>query len=87
MEPEQRFDICKICQNKKYYNFEIICSLTKEKPAFENNCENYIEDKEAVRVNNNQYVVEEEESSSKSVWYIIGILVLIFKLVRLFARH
>lgn len=87
MESEQRFEICKTCENKKYYNFEIVCSLTKEKPAFENNCESYIIDKEVVNAGNESYVVEEEESSSKSVWYIIGILLLIFKLIRLFARN
>lgn len=86
MDLQKRLDICNICKNKQYHNFEIICSLTKSTPDFEENCENYLVDNEAVKSANNEYVVEESRSSTSTFWYVIGIVFIIFRLIRLLSK-
>lgn len=48
MNLRQKIDICKSCQNCKRGRQGIVCGLTNEKPAFENDCPNYILNEEAV---------------------------------------
>jgi hypothetical protein len=51
MTLEERLDFCKICENRKIdLKVGLICSLTNEKPEFDNKCEFFIKDeKEAER--------------------------------------
>lgn len=47
MELKERLVYCKICQNKKLdLKIGLTCSLTNEKPTFENKCPDFNEDKE-----------------------------------------
>ena len=51
MTLEERLNFCKICTNRKVdLKIGLICNLTNEKPAFENDCDFFIKDeKEAER--------------------------------------
>jgi hypothetical protein len=42
MEMEEKIKICKICKNKKFTEDKgIVCGLTNEKPAFEDECPDF----------------------------------------------
>lgn len=44
----QKLELCKLCTKRKFNtSVGIICSLTNEKPAFENQCEHYEVDEKA----------------------------------------
>ena len=49
---EERLEFCKICQNRKVdFKTGLVCSLTNEKPEFEDTCKDFVKDeKEAERV-------------------------------------
>ncbi len=51
MTLEKRLDFCKICVNRKIdLKTGLVCSLTNQKPEFQNTCEYFIkDDKEAKR--------------------------------------
>lgn len=51
MKLNERLEFCTICQNRKIdFKTGLLCSLTEEKPKFENNCEKFLKDeKEAER--------------------------------------
>ena len=51
MNLNERLEFCTICQNRKIdFKTGLRCSLTNEKPEFENNCEKFLKDeKEAER--------------------------------------
>lgn len=45
VEMEQKIKVCKSCKNSTFdYGKGIVCSLTKEKPQFEERCDNYVGD-------------------------------------------
>lgn len=47
MELKERLEYCKICSNKLLdLKVGLTCSLTNEKPTFENKCQDFLEDKE-----------------------------------------
>lgn len=49
MTREEQLQFCRVCKNKKMdLHKGIVCALTNEKPAFNNECEHYNEDADAV---------------------------------------
>jgi len=52
MELKERLEFCKVCTNKTLdLKVGLTCSLTNEKPQFENKCEHFVQDEaEAKRV-------------------------------------
>ncbi|MBU3012700.1 hypothetical protein KO506_14900 [Polaribacter vadi] len=52
MELKECLEFCKICKNRHVdFKTGLVCSLTNNKPEFENNCINFLKDeKEAKRV-------------------------------------
>lgn len=63
MTLQDRLNYCKICTNRKMdFQTGIVCSLTGEKPAFENNCESFNADQAEVdRYQQRDAMVEEGE--------------------------
>jgi Na+-transporting methylmalonyl-CoA/oxaloacetate decarboxylase gamma subunit len=52
MNLKERLEFCRICQNRHVdFKTGLVCSLTNEKPEFEENCNHFLKDeKEAERV-------------------------------------
>ena len=44
MELNEKLQYCKICTKRKFSDIGIICSLTSAKPAFENQCNEFLID-------------------------------------------
>ncbi len=99
MDLRERLQYCKKCEKREFdRNVGIVCSLTKEKPSFQNTCDDYVMDKEAAKkvldsvMNNSQtsssynYTTTETEEESNPIWVIIGIIIFIIKLVLIFGN-
>ncbi|MBL3656285.1 hypothetical protein [Fulvivirga sediminis] len=44
MDIHERLKYCKICSNRAYNNYGVVCKLTNDKPQFKNRCPYFIED-------------------------------------------
>ncbi len=87
MEKFNRLDYCKVCQHKKVdFKTGIICGLTGRKPDFEQTCPNFIEDKDIVFKRKKLDNKTKTSSGRSSIWYIIIIVVITFRVVRIFKR-
>jgi hypothetical protein len=67
MTNDERLKYCRICENRTLNpSIGIICSLTKEKPAFEGNCQHTIIDQqESNRLTQLALFVKRAEASKK----------------------
>lgn len=85
MDLKQRLVFCKKCENKKYGDTGIICSLTGIKPDFNNKCNDFIlDEKQAQKMATRaEYANHEEKESKTSVW---GVILIIFVVIRIIFR-
>ena len=62
MTPEEKINICALCQNRKM-NLQkgIVCGLTDEKPQFEESCESYLMDEKEVAIEKERLEDDEHE--------------------------
>ncbi len=59
MIEKERLEICQTCTNRKMdFNRGILCNLSNQKPTFNDNCNEYIEDEEVQLIKNSDMVVE-----------------------------
>ncbi len=85
MELKERLKVCTMCTNGKFDTTKgIICSLTNEKPDFEERCKDFVIDpREAQKIAvKKQYSVEEDTSNRSIIWVIIAMILLAIKLIR-----
>lgn len=53
MTREEQLKFCSVCVNRSFNpQFGIVCGLTKEKAAFDDRCENFVEDEKEVQIVN-----------------------------------
>ena len=79
LELSDKLQYCKLCENYKFGESGIICSLSNEKPTFQKTCENFTisqSAKEKIEVVKKRLAGEFETDSSVSRWVIsiFGIL-------------
>ncbi len=88
MNLKERLVYCKKCENRKFDSaVGITCSLTGEKPAFENNCSNFIVDaKQEQKINNTTYIPEKVKAERSSAWVYIGVTLVVLKIIFRFLR-
>ena len=82
----KRLEICRKCEKRKFGDNGIVCSLTDVKPSFDWRCSHFeMDDKAAKRANAatsyKEVKEEQEKNTSKSVWWIIGFILVIIRLI------
>jgi len=90
MQLLERLEICKKCDNREYSKTGIICSLTNEKPNFEDKCSEFkIDPREIAKQQAKEKYKNIENDNSKmpsfktAVWTLIIVILIIFKIIRL----
>jgi len=94
LNDKEKLQFCKKCQKRTFdSSIGIVCSLTKAKPTFLENCKDFLVDtvqieKEIGRKKNDpsnyEIDIEEEESKPKSSWQIfLSVIIAIVALIRL----
>ncbi len=92
MDLKERLQYCKTCEKREFNSsIGIVCSLTKEKPNFQNRCSDYVMDAKAVekikaQISYNNTSSESVEKESNPVWFFIGLLIAVIKLLLIFGR-
>jgi hypothetical protein len=73
MNREQLVQICQQCSNRNFDPEQgIICNLTGQKAAFENECSEFIQDENRKQVTLSREEIDEETSDSAKKNMIIG---------------
>lgn len=64
MEMSDKIKVCSTCKNREFNpSCGTVCSLTKEKPSFEDECDNYVADEEQLSKEASKVEVFEEEKN------------------------
>lgn len=87
MDLKKRLEFCKKCQNRKFSDTGIICSLTEKKPDFINKCNDFVIDpKQAQKIlAKAQYSENYDDTDGgiggKSIWGVIAVVFIIIKII------
>lgn len=88
MELEERVKICLTCKNKKFSLEGVKCSLTGEKPLFENECSDFQLESEQKKATT---VVEERVHRDKvnkiGIWSVIALIAIIARIILKIYSH
>jgi len=92
MDLKTRLEFCKKCENRKFGDSGIICSLTERKPDFINKCNDFVIDpKQAQKIlakanYSKNYEDTDSGFSSKSIWGVVAVVFIIIKIILRFTR-
>ncbi|WP_237274745.1 hypothetical protein [Tenacibaculum ovolyticum] len=87
MELNEKLQYCKICTKRKFSDIGIVCSLTSAKPAFENQCNEFLidpkeEQKAIAKERYKDYDNDGGEDGGKtSVWTYVFIAFVVIKII------
>jgi len=88
MDLKQQLVFCKQCEKRAFGDTGILCSLTKQKPAFKTSCDSFtIDPKEAQRIALRANENKLENSNSNSTWIYIGIALIVIRIIIRIARN